>query len=168
MAFVFIQHLAPQHASMLPLLLSRTTAMPVMEVQHGMPVEPNHVYIIPPNTLMRIEGGILKLEPRPEERGAPRPIDCFLHSLAEDRKAAAIGVIYPARTPMALWAFRLCRGAHCNRSKRVRQTSRNAASCSRGRIHRPDPVPEEVGDALEIGAPFMMGRDRRTAVKPRG
>ena len=55
MAFVFIQHLAPQHTSMLPLLLSRTTAMPVMEVQHGMPVEPNHVYIIPPNTLMRIE-----------------------------------------------------------------------------------------------------------------
>jgi two-component system CheB/CheR fusion protein len=93
MAFVFIQHLAPQHASMLPSLLSRTTDMPVMEVQHGMPVEPNHVYVIPPNTLMRLERGVLKLEPRLEERGAPRPIDYFLHSLAADRKAAAIGVI---------------------------------------------------------------------------
>lgn len=93
MAFVFIQHLAPQHASMLPALLSRTTAMPVMEIQHGMPVNPNHVYVIPPNTLMRLEEGVLKLEPRPEERGAPRPIDWFFHSLAADRKAAAIGVI---------------------------------------------------------------------------
>jgi two-component system, chemotaxis family, CheB/CheR fusion protein len=93
MAFVFIQHLAPQHASMLSSLLSRTTAMPVMEVQHGMPVSPNHIYIIPPNTLMSLEGGVLKLEPRPDDRGAPRPIDCFLHSLAVDQKSAAIGVI---------------------------------------------------------------------------
>lgn len=92
-AFVFIQHLSPQHASMLPSLLSRTTAMPVIEIQHGMPVSPDHIYVIPPNTLMRLEGGVLKLEPRSEERGAPRPIDCFLHSLAADRKGAAIGVI---------------------------------------------------------------------------
>ncbi|MGA2261166.1 MAG: chemotaxis protein CheB, partial [Acidobacteriota bacterium] len=48
MAFVFIQHLAPQHPSMLASLLSRTTAMPVMEVQHGTPVQPNRVYVIPP------------------------------------------------------------------------------------------------------------------------
>jgi two-component system CheB/CheR fusion protein len=93
MAFIFIQHLAPQHASMLPALLLRSTMMPVMEVQHGAPVKPNHVYVIPPNALMRIAGDVLELEPRPEERGAPRPIDYFLHSLAADRKAAAIGVI---------------------------------------------------------------------------
>jgi two-component system, chemotaxis family, CheB/CheR fusion protein len=93
MAFIFIQHLAPQHASMLVSLLSRSTAMPVMEVQHGTPVQPNHVYVIPPNALMRIARGILELEPRPEERGAPRPIDYFLHSLAADQKAAAIGMI---------------------------------------------------------------------------
>ena len=93
MAFVFIQHLAPQHPSMLASLLSRTTAMPVMEVQHGTPVRPNHVYIIPPNTLMSIAGAILELEPRPEERGAPRPIDYFFRSLAVDRKTIAIGVV---------------------------------------------------------------------------
>jgi two-component system, chemotaxis family, CheB/CheR fusion protein len=93
MAFVFVQHLAPQHTSMLASLLSRTTAMPVKEVEHGMPVEPDHVYIIPPNALMSVARGVLKLEPRPDERGAPRPIDHFLCSLAADRKAAAIGVI---------------------------------------------------------------------------
>jgi two-component system CheB/CheR fusion protein len=93
MAFVFIQHLAPQHPSMLASLLSRTAAMPVMEVQHGTPVQPDHVYVIPPNTLMRIAGAVLELEPRPEERGAPRPIDYFFRSLAVDRKTISIGVI---------------------------------------------------------------------------
>jgi len=93
MAFVFIQHLAPQHPSMLASLLSRTTAMPVTEVQQGTPVQPNHVYIIPPNTLMRIAGDVLELKPRPEERGAPRPIDYFFRSLAVDRKTISIGVV---------------------------------------------------------------------------
>jgi two-component system CheB/CheR fusion protein len=93
MAFIFVQHLAPQHASLLVSLLLRSTAMPVMEVQHGTLVKANNVYVIPPNALMRIAGDVLELEPRPEERGAPRPIDYFLHSLAADRKAAAIGVI---------------------------------------------------------------------------
>jgi two-component system, chemotaxis family, CheB/CheR fusion protein len=93
MAFVFIQHLAPQHTSMLASLLSRTTAMPVMEVQHGTAVQPNNVYIIPPNTLMSIARGVLELEPRPEERGAPRPIDHFFRFLAAERKTAAIGVV---------------------------------------------------------------------------
>ncbi len=93
MTFVFVQHLSPQHASMLPSLLSRETPMPVIEVQQGMLVEPDHIYIIPPNTRMSVESGVLKLEPRPEERGAPRPIDHFFCSLAADRKGAAIGVI---------------------------------------------------------------------------
>lgn len=93
MAFVLIQHLAPQHGSMLASLLVKATAMPVTEARHDAPVEPNHVYVIPPNTLMSIAQGVLKLEPRSEERGAPRPIDYFFHSLATDRKAAAIGVI---------------------------------------------------------------------------
>src|SRR5216684_1594073 len=49
MGFVFIQHLAPQHPSMLASILSRATAMPVMEVTQGTPVRPDHVYVIPPN-----------------------------------------------------------------------------------------------------------------------
>ncbi len=88
MAFVFVQHLAPQHPSMLASLLSRATAMPVTEVQHGTSVQPNHVYVIPPNTLMSIARVTLELEPRPGERGAPRPIDHFFRSLAADRKAS--------------------------------------------------------------------------------
>ncbi len=93
MAFAFIQHLSPQHPSMLATLLSRATAMPVAEVQHGDLVLPNCVYVIPPNTLMSIADSRLELSPRPEERGAPRPIDHFFRSLATERKTHAIGVL---------------------------------------------------------------------------
>ena len=93
MAFAFIQHLSPQHPSMLATLLSRATAMPVTEVQHGYLVKPNCVYVIPPNTLMSIVDSHLELSPRPDERGAPRPIDHFFRSLAAEYKTHAIGVV---------------------------------------------------------------------------
>lgn len=93
MAFAFVQHLSPRHPSMLASLLSRATAMPVTEVQHRTLVRPNCVYVIPPNTLMSIAGPVLELEPRSQERGAPRPIDYFFRSLAVERKTLAIGVV---------------------------------------------------------------------------
>src|SRR5438034_440951 len=55
MAFVLVQHLDPEHHSMLTELLSKKTAMHVKEVTNGMTVEPNHVYVIPPNATMRSE-----------------------------------------------------------------------------------------------------------------
>ena len=93
MAFVLIQHLSPQHPSQLTSLLARVTSMPVSEVQHGTRAEPNHVYIIPPNTLMTISQGVLELVPRPEGRSVPMPINHFLRSLAQDQKALAVGVV---------------------------------------------------------------------------
>ena len=66
MGFVLVQHLDPVHESALTQLLSRATVMPVQEVTNHTPVEPNHVYVIPPNTLMSIEAGVLKLQPRDE------------------------------------------------------------------------------------------------------
>src|SRR5579864_5621251 len=54
MAFVFIQHLDPRHESILASLLSRATRMTVLEAAHQMRVEPNHVYVMPPNVNMTI------------------------------------------------------------------------------------------------------------------
>src|SRR6185503_20876920 len=62
-------------------------------VSNNMPVQPNHVYVIPPNTSMAIANGSLKLQPRLETSGAHRSIDFFLESLAEDQRERAIGVI---------------------------------------------------------------------------
>lgn len=93
MAFVLVQHLDPGHESMLTTLLSKATAMPVTEVKQGMRAEPNHVYIIPPNTTMGILNGDLHLTARMEPGSRHMPIDYFLRSLAEDQGSGAIGVI---------------------------------------------------------------------------
>src|SRR5215813_11463918 len=93
MAFVLIGHLDPTHASMLTEILSRATRMPVSEVRDQMPVEPNHVYVIPPGVNMGIAHGILRLSPRKDVRGQHRTIDHFLQSLAEDQHHRSIGVI---------------------------------------------------------------------------
>ena len=93
MAFVLVQHLDPAHESALTGLLARTTAMPVREVTNNLPVEPNHVYVIPPNAGMALSRGKLKLLPRKQTGGAYRSIDSFLESLAQDRHDQAIGVI---------------------------------------------------------------------------
>ncbi len=93
MAFVLVQHLDPGHESMLTRLLSKATPMPVSEVQDGMEVEPNHVYVIPPNTTMTIREGVLHLMARAKPTTRHMPVDSFLRSLAEDQGSSAIGVI---------------------------------------------------------------------------
>jgi two-component system CheB/CheR fusion protein len=91
--FVLVQHLDPQHESALTQLLSRTTSLPVLEVTDSLRAQPNHVYVIPPNTNLRIAGGVLKLRPRSQVRSPQRAIDGFFESLAEDQRERAIGVI---------------------------------------------------------------------------
>ena len=94
MAFVFVQHLDPEHESLLTKLLSPATRMPVTEVTEGMAIEPDHVYVIPPNAAMGIRNGILHLQARKRQDGIKHmPIDHFLQSLAENEGSRAIGVI---------------------------------------------------------------------------
>jgi two-component system CheB/CheR fusion protein len=93
MAFVVVQHLDPQHETMLSTLLSRVTHLPVLEATQDLAVCPDHVYVIPKNTTMTIVRGVLQLEPRGGTSRPHLPIDLFLKSLARDRQVAAIGVI---------------------------------------------------------------------------
>lgn len=93
MALILIQHLDPNHESMTAEILSRSTEMPVGEVKDGMPVEINHVYVIPPNHAMSISARVLSLQPRLEVRGPYMTIDYFFQSLAEDQGSKAIGVV---------------------------------------------------------------------------
>lgn len=93
MAFVLIQHLDPNHKSLLSEILARTTQMAVTEVVDGMTVEPNSVYIIPPNTKMMLSQGVLQLTPREKIHGKYMPADAFFTSLAADRGRKAIAVV---------------------------------------------------------------------------
>ncbi len=93
LAFVLVQHLDPQHPSLLPELLATHTSMPVQSVIDQTPVAPNHVYLIPPNTALTIAQGVLLLEPPTAAHGHRLPIDHFFRSLAADQGARAVGIV---------------------------------------------------------------------------
>ena len=93
MAFVLVQHLAPDHKSILTELIRRYTTMQVFEVTDGMVVQINCAYIIPPNyDLAYLKGRLHLLEPS-APRGQRLPIDFFFRSLAQDQREHAIGII---------------------------------------------------------------------------
>ncbi|MBU0680672.1 MAG: PAS domain-containing protein [Proteobacteria bacterium] len=93
MAFVLVTHLDPSHATILPELIQKKTQMRVQEVTDNLKVEPNQVYIIPPNREMAILNGTLQLLELTRPRGLNLPIDTFLRSLAKDQADNAVCII---------------------------------------------------------------------------
>jgi two-component system, chemotaxis family, CheB/CheR fusion protein len=93
LTFVFVQHLSPQHESVLPALLAARTPLRVVTAAEGMRLERGHVYVIPPNARMGIGADGLHLEPRPFDRSQFTPIDHFLQSLARWARTRAIGIV---------------------------------------------------------------------------
>ena len=93
MAFVIVQHLDPTRKGIMPELLQRTTGMKVIQVKDRTLVQPNCVYVIPPNKDMSILHGVLHLLEPTAPRGLRLPIDFFLRSLAQDQQEHSIGVI---------------------------------------------------------------------------
>lgn len=90
--FVVIQHLSPDHKSMMGNLLARHTTMPVIMVEENTSIEANHVYLIPPGSIMHMGKGFLHLTPK-NPRGLTLPIDIFFTSLAESYGNHAIGIV---------------------------------------------------------------------------
>ncbi len=93
MAFVLVQHLDPNHNSMLGEILQRSTRLPICEAEDQMQVLPNNIYVIPPNRDMAIFNGKLQLDMPGEPRSQRLPIDMFMRSLADERGESAIGII---------------------------------------------------------------------------
>lgn len=92
MAFILVQHLAPDHKSILTDIIRGYTRMQVFEAEDGMKVMPNCVYIIPPNRDMALLNGRLHLL-KPATPHGRLPIDYFFRSLAQDQHELAIGII---------------------------------------------------------------------------
>jgi two-component system CheB/CheR fusion protein len=111
MAFVLVQHLAPDHKSMLSDLIRRYTRMEVFEVQDSMPVLVNCVYIIPPNYDMAFLNGSLHLLEPVAARGHRLPIDYFFRSLAEDQREMAIGIVLSGTGSDGTLGVRAIKGA---------------------------------------------------------
>jgi len=93
MAFVLVQHLAPNSHSMLAELVGRSTTMDVAQASDGDPVLPNHVYVIPPDATLTLVDGVLQVHTPAPPRQHRWPIDTFFASLAEDRGECAVAVV---------------------------------------------------------------------------
>ena len=93
MAFVLIQHLAPNHQSLTAELIAKHTSMPVHQVDDHVHVEANKVYVIPPNKDLTISQNILSLTEPSQAHGMRLPVDIFFRSLAKDKQENAICII---------------------------------------------------------------------------
>ncbi len=92
MTLVVVQHLERRHPSVLAELLGKHTRMPVQQAEDGVRAQPDHVYVIPPNAVLTLARGVLRVAPA-AETGLRTPIDAFLRSLAQDRGEGAVGII---------------------------------------------------------------------------
>jgi len=93
MAFVLVQHLDPEHKSLLVELVRRFTPMPVHEIEDGMVAKPDNVYVLPPGRNLAILHGHLQLLEPTEPRGHRLPIDFFFNALAEDQGPRAVAIV---------------------------------------------------------------------------
>jgi len=93
LAYIVVQHLDPTHKAMLVELLQRATVMPVRVATESLRVEPDVVYVIPPNSELSVVRGLLHLEQPSQPRGMRLPIDVLFCSLAREQGERAIGVV---------------------------------------------------------------------------
>jgi two-component system CheB/CheR fusion protein len=93
-AFVVIQHLSPSHKSLMPSLLAKYTEIPILEVADSMRVEPDRVYLNPPDRNVGIMNRVFHLLEPVRTDGINLPIDHFFSSLADDmQKQSAVIVL---------------------------------------------------------------------------
>lgn len=93
MAFILVQHLAPDHDSALAELLARQTSMPVVEAEDGVRLAADHVYVIPPNATLTVADGALRVERPAPPREHRRPIDTFFAALGEQHDERSVGIV---------------------------------------------------------------------------
>ncbi len=97
MAFILVQHLDPSHKSLLVDLLAEHTALAVAQAVDGMPVECEHLYVIPPGSYLSVSAGVLRLSPPETRNGTPHgarlPFDALLHSMAGEYGPRAACVV---------------------------------------------------------------------------
>ena len=91
MAYIYVQHLSPDHESILTSLLSKATKMTVQDIENMDKIEPNNVYVIPYNKEIKVIDGHIQLLPR--HQGYTLTIDLLFSSLAATHKSNVIGIV---------------------------------------------------------------------------
>lgn len=93
MAFLVVQHLDPKHPSMLSELLARHTPLRVLEAEQGLPVEPNHIYVIRPDTALGVQGGKISLSSPPADHKVRLPVNHLFRSIAKEYGARSVAIV---------------------------------------------------------------------------
>ena len=110
--YIVVQHMAPQHKSLLRELVERETHLEVLDVTSGVRPRADHIYTTPPNHNITVRDGLLYLLPPDRSAGAPKPsIDMFFTALAEDVGVQAIGVILSGTGSDGAFGVRAIRAA---------------------------------------------------------
>ncbi|MES2396282.1 MAG: chemotaxis protein CheB, partial [Bacteroidota bacterium] len=92
MAYIYVQHLSPDHKSFLTSIVSKITKMKVQEIVDMAQMAPDNVYVIPYDKIIKVTDGHIQLLPRPKN-SSTTSIDILFSSLAETHKENVIGVI---------------------------------------------------------------------------
>ncbi len=93
MTFVVVQHLSPDYKSMMVELLDRRTSLTVQKVADGIIPKAEHVYVIEPQTSIRLEGGKLRIETTERDARTPHSISDFFESVASGNEGGCVGVV---------------------------------------------------------------------------
>jgi two-component system CheB/CheR fusion protein len=93
LALIVVQHLAPDHESILTQLLARSAHIPVVTAVDGMVIERNRIYVTPPNVELAVLHGVIRTMTPVGSHGPRLPVDYLFRSLAEDQGRAAVGVV---------------------------------------------------------------------------
>jgi two-component system CheB/CheR fusion protein len=92
-SFVIVQHLSPDHKSLMGELLAKHTKMRILEAEDNMPIRPNHVYLIPSRKIITLSNGLLKLHDKERFHVPNNAIDTFFESLAQEKGRNAVAII---------------------------------------------------------------------------
>lgn len=92
-SYIIVQHLSPDHKSLMAELLQKHTALPVQEITNQTKILPNRVYLIPPSKNLFIDNGYLQLLEKPRDKKLNLPIDLFFESMANYSGAKCVGIV---------------------------------------------------------------------------
>lgn len=155
-AFVLVQHLSPDFKSMMGDLLKRRTSLPITVIEDGLVIQPDHIYLNPARTNIRIEGTQFRTE-KVVQRDALHPIDVFFQSLAESQGTEAAAVVLSGTGSdgsQGIDAVKRAGGlviAQDETTAEFTSMPRSAvATGSVDKVLRPDDMPQFILQALEL------------------
>jgi len=172
LAFVVVQHLAPHHRSIMDSLLKKYTGMRILQAQDGMKIEPNCIYLNPPDKDMTVMNATLCLMEPSVPHGGRLPINCFFRSLAADQREKAICIILSGTGSDGTLGLKAIKGeggiAIVQEEKQAKYDSMPRSAIDTDMVDFVLPV-EKMGKQLAkyIKHPYIEGRARPVTPKQR-